>query len=385
LSLKFNWITPTKIYFGQGSINKLGDEASKLGSKALIITSKGWTTKRRIFFDELAKNLTIKYEIYDEVKTNPTTNVVDKIVSHFEGKGVDLVIGFGGGSSIDVAKAVALIIASGGSSKEYLFKIKEPKDSLPIIAIPTTHGTGSEVDKYAVLTDPETHAKAPIISTLIYPKVTIVEPKFATTIPQLLTISTTIDALSHALESYISRHANIFSRMYAREAIHIIYNYLPKVIKDPSNIEIRGKLLWSSLCAGIAIDQSRAGLLHALEHPLSSYYNIHHGLGLYILFIPWLEYTLDYGVREFAEIARLINPKLYEVEDYRAAKEFLNITKKFFQQLEIKVKLSDYGVREEDLPTLANNAVKYLKPLVENNPRKPSSIDELINIYRKAL
>ncbi len=385
MSLKFNWITPTKIYFGQGSINKLGDEASKLGSKALIITSKGWTTKRRIFFDELAKNLTIKYEIYDEVKTNPTTNVVDKIVSHFEGKGVDLVIGFGGGSSIDVAKAVALIIASGGSSKEYLFKIKEPKDSLPIIAIPTTHGTGSEVDKYAVLTDPETHAKAPIISTLIYPKVTIVEPKFATTIPQLLTISTTIDALSHALESYISRHANIFSRMYAREAIHIIYNYLPKVIKDPSNIEIRGKLLWSSLCAGIAIDQSRAGLLHALEHPLSSYYNIHHGLGLYILFIPWLEYTLDYGVREFAEIARLINPKLYEVEDYRAAKEFLNITKKFFQQLEIKVKLSDYGVREEDLPTLANNAVKYLKPLVENNPRKPSSIDELINIYRKAL
>ena len=385
MSLKFKWTIPTRIYFGEESLKTLSNEITKLGSKALIITSKGWTTKRREYFNELVNNISINYEVYDEIKTNPTTTDVDKIASMFKDKGIEVVVGFGGGSSIDVAKVVALILANSGSARDYLLRLKEPKNALPIVAIPTTHGTGSEVDRYAVVTDPETHAKAAVITPLIYPRVTIIEPKFTITMPRTLTIATTIDALAHAVEAYINENSNIIAEMYARETIRNVYRYLPKVLNEPTNVEYRSILLWASTCAGIAIDQARASLLHALEHPLSSYYDIHHGLGLYALFIPWLEYVVDHAVEEFSELARLVDPKLHEVKDRVAARKFIELTKKLFTETSLEVRLRDYGVKEGDLPSLVDNAFKYLKALIDNSPRKPKDKKELIEIYLKAL
>lgn len=384
-SIRFS--LPTKIVFEKGSISKVGYEVEGLGKKALIIITRGGSMIKFGYLGNVRLSLEargIKYAVYNNVSSNPKVDEVEKGVEFAEKEKCDFIIGLGGGSAIDTAKAIAATLASGKPFIKYLRKEKEISDAYPIVAIPTTHGTGSEVDKYAVITDTERKAKISIISRHIYPKVAILDPETTVTLPPQLTAATAFDALSHALEAYINRSTNSFARMFAAEAIKNIAENIEYAVKYGINITIRTKLLWASMLAGLAIDLARTALCHAMEHPLSAFYDqVHHGLGLSILLPAWIKYTLESAKKDFAEIAEIIGLKTEGLTIDQAARLVYSYIVNLRKTIGLDFKLRDLGVKVEDIDAMVENAFTYMKPLIENNPRIPTR-EEMKNIYMEA-
>ncbi|HDM24239.1 MAG TPA: iron-containing alcohol dehydrogenase [Candidatus Bathyarchaeota archaeon] len=357
---------PVKIVFGVGCVREVGKYASRLGRKALIVTTSGGSMRKHGFLDIVSKSLEehgVRCAIFDGVKTNPTTEIADEGTRVALRENVDVIIGLGGGSAIDVAKAIAVTAASGGSSKEYLYIYgKQPGKALPIIAIPTTHGTGSEVDRYAVLTDEERKAKVSIVSDLIYPRVALLDPKLTVTLPPRLTAATTVDALAHSLEAYVARYGNRMAQIYAVEAIKEIFGNAVKAYANGKNLEARARLLWASMLAGLAINIGRTCLPHALEHPISAFLGIHHGEGLAALLPTWIKR----GLKE-----KIFNNLAVEL-GLKDADELYEKVVSLLKSIGMNVRLGEHGLTEDMVEKLVGNAWTYLTPLIENNPYKVS-------------
>ena len=367
--LKAKIYNPVKIVFGVGCIREIGKYASRLGRKALIVTTSGGSMRKYGFLDMVSKSLEeheVKYAIFDRVKTNPTTGIADEGTRVALEEKVDVIIGLGGGSAIDVAKAIAVTAASGGSSKNYLYIYGgRPKEALPIIAIPTTHGTGSEVDRYAVLTDKEKKAKVSIVSDLIYPRVALLDPKLTVTLPQRLTAATTVDALAHSLEAYVARYGNRMAQIYAVEAIKEIFENAVRAYTNGNDLNARARLLWASMLAGLAINIGRTCLPHALEHPISAFLDIHHGEGLASLLPTWIKFGLKEEI--FNTLARELGLK--------DACELYEKVASLLREIGMDKRLREYGLTEGMVEKLVDNAWTYLMPLIENNPYKVSRKD----------
>ncbi len=381
-SIRFN--LPTKIVFERGSITKVGCEAEELGKKALIVITRGGSMIKFGYLGNVRLSLEargIKYVVYNNVSSNPRVEEVEKGVEVAEKEGCDFVIGLGGGSAIDTAKAIAATLGSGKPFIKYLRKEKEVSTAYPIVAIPTTHGTGSEVDKYAVITDVERKAKLTLISRHIYPKVAILDPETTVTLPPQLTAATAFDALSHAFEAYVNRSTNRLARVFAAESMKNIIENIEHAVKHGLNIAVRTRLLWASMLAGLAIDLVRTALCHAMEHPLSAYYpHVHHGLGLTILMPAWMKFTLESAKEDFAEIAKILGLKTEELTIDQAAKAVYDFVVDLRKKVGLNFKLRDLGVKVEDIDAMVENAFTYMKALIENNPRVPTK-DELKKIY----
>jgi len=366
----FEFNLPTKVIFGIDCLNMVGEKSERYGSKALIVTTKGGSMKRYGYLDKVTNSLkenNIKYIIYPEVSTNPTTEMVDKGVKIVLENNIDFIIGLGGGSAIDTAKMIAAVSESGGKASEYLMG-KEIEKALPIIALSTTHGTGSSVTHYAVLTDRKLNAKRGIASKHIYPRMAFLDPSTTLTLPLNLSIATMIDALSHAVEAYVSRKANNFSKLFSREAIRNIFIYGRGIDRNLKNIDVREKLMWANLCAGIAIDIARTTAAHALEHSISAYYNIHHGYGLGIILYSWAKVSRKYAKDLFAEMAPLFNIHIDDIDE--ASFRFVEALGRFVYDLGIKDRLSDIGMTLKDIDRIIDNAIEYGKYNIDNNPGK---------------
>jgi len=381
----FDYSFPTRIIFGRNSLEKTGEVSHEFGKKALIVTTKGGSMRRYGYLDKLIRSLeknNIRYFIFDKVSTNPTTIIAKEASDIVVKEECDFVIGLGGGSAIDVAKIAAASSVTNIHPREYTLGIREIDDALPIVAIPTTHGTGTEVNRYAVLTDPETNAKRGIVSKKIYPRISILDPMLTLTLPTKLTAATIIDALSHAIESYVKNNATRLSMLYSEEAIIKIFRFGPHVMQNPDNINLRENLLWASMCAGKSIDINGTTMCHGLEHPISALFNVHHGEGLATLLLPWIKYTLPAIKERLGRLALLLGISGSDNQELSYA--FVKYLADLLISMNLNFKLRDFGIKEKHIDLLVENAISFMRYNLDSNPIPASRID-IKKIYLKAL
>lgn len=377
--------SPTRIIFGEGSLKRVGEEARKFGEKVLIVTGKS-SSKKAGSLDEVVNSLTshnLRVEVFNKVEPDPSVETVEEGAKFAKKCAVDVVIGLGGGSSMDAAKGIALLMTNKGSITDYFGtdKVKEP--AVPIIAIPTTAGTGSEVTKYAVVTDQKKMLKQIIGSFHISPVLAILDPMLTLSMPASLTANTGVDALSHAIESYVCTKANPVSDILALESIRLIAEALPGAVSQPENIEVRKKMLFASSIAGIALTSSGAGIIHGMGYSITLYYGAPHGLANALLMPEAMEFNLVANPSKYKNIAAAMGKKVEGLSEKDAARLSVVAVRELSEKIGIPRGLKEIGVKEESLAGFAETVGKNERVL-SLNPRRPS-IKEIEEIYRKSM
>jgi len=374
---------PVELHFGPKSFEKIGNIAQRYGKKALLVTGKQSMRKSGIL-DELERILGeagIDSVIFDKVEPNPSYSTVEMGAEIAISKKCDMVIGCGGGSAMDAAKAIAIASLSNKRISSF-FEGEKPSEAMPVIEIATTAGTGSEVDRYFVLTNPETKEKNATGFKCSYPAAAIVDPTLMKTMPPRLTAATGIDAFFHGLESYVSKLSTPISELYAKEAMQLIINNLYEAFRDGENMEAREKMALASTLAGLAIDISRTTLLHALEHPVSGHLNAVHGEGLAALSIAYMEFTLPLCPEKFANVATLFGEDIDGLPEQEAAMKSIDGMRKFLKKFGMDIGLRELGVNEDMIDVFVEEAGK--SPISKTNPR-PASPADMREIYLKSL
>ncbi|MFB0526127.1 MAG: iron-containing alcohol dehydrogenase [bacterium] len=377
--------SPTRIIFGEGSLKRVGEEAKKFGEKVLIVTGKS-SAKKSGSLDEVVNLVTshnLRVEVFNKVEPDPSVETVEEGAKFAKKCAVDVVIGLGGGSPMDAAKGIALLMTNKGSIVDYFGtdKVKEP--AVPIIAIPTTAGTGSEVTKYAVVTERKKMLKQIIGSSHINPKLAILDPLLTLSMPASLTANTGADALSHAIESYVCTKANPVSDILALESIRLIGEALPGAVSQPENIEVRKKMLFASSIAGIALTSSGAGIIHGMGYSITLYYGAPHGLANVLLMPEAMEFNLVASPVKYRNIAAAMGKKVEGLSEKDAARLSVVAVRELSEKIGIPRGLKEIGVKEESLAGFAE-AVGKNERVLSLNPRRPST-KEIEEIYRKSM
>ncbi len=366
--------TKTTLYFGVGAINKMefiaGELAKRGLDKVLIMTGK-LSYKKTGAFDVVEKYLkenNIEYLLYDKVTPNPEHTSVDEAVKLGRGFGVKAVIGIGGGSAIDASKAAAIMLEYPENTCAELFENDlKPEKAVPVIAINLTHGTGTEVDRYSVISIPEKQKKSGIGYEFIYPLYAIDDPALMVTLPEFQTIAVTLDALNHVFEASTSTVAHIFTLLCAKETARLIHTYLPKIIEDPKDIEARYHLAYASMIAGVSFDNGRLHLTHALEHPLSAVNTkFTHGFGLSILLPAVVEKIFD---AKKDVILDVFSP-IFEDKKDMTAKEAGDMMKQWLKTVGVDSTLTKEGFTKDQIDLLTDHV--SLKGLSYSSPVEPT-------------
>ena len=379
----FVFNTSASIIFGPGEVRKIGTLAkARLGTKILFVTDKG-VIKAGLAESALAslKDAGCEIVIFDEVAADPPEDIVLRCATMAADK--DGVIGFGGGSSMDVAKLAALL-AKSGETLAAIYGVglaKGPR--LPLMLVPTTAGTGSEVTPISIVTT-GTHEKKGVVSPAILPDIALLDPDLTLGLPPLVTAATGIDAMVHAIEAYASKSANNnpVSKILAREALRLMGAHLLTAVRDGTNKEARGAMLLGAMLAGQAFANSPVAAVHALAYPLGGHYHIPHGLSNALVLPEVLRFNAPDAAHLYAEIAVDAFPELAEIGPQARAAAFADRLHRLAQECGLPTKLRDNGVTRESLPMLADDAMKQTRLLV-NNPRA-LTYDDALMIYEKA-
>jgi len=377
--------SPTRIIFGEGSLKRVGEEAKKFGKKVLIVTGKS-STKKSGSLDDLVNSLAshnLQVEVFNKVEPDPSVETVEEGAKVAKKCAVDVVIGLGGGSSMDVAKGIALLMTNKGKITDYFGtdKVKEP--AVPIIAIPTTAGTGSEVTKYAVVTDRKKMLKQIIGSSHISPRLAILDPLLTLSMPASLTANTGADALSHAIEGYVSTQANPVGDILALKSIALIAEALPQAISQPNNLEVREKMLFASMLAGMVISSAGAGIIHGMGYFITLHYDAPHGLANGLLMPEVMEFNLVANPAKYKNIAEAMGKKIEGLSEMEAARLSVVAMRELLQKIGIPKGMKEIGVKEESLAGFAKT-VSRNERLLTLNPRRPTR-KEIEEIYRKSM
>ncbi|WP_459908761.1 iron-containing alcohol dehydrogenase [Desulfotomaculum defluvii] len=344
--------------------------------KALIVTDRGLVDSGLInkLFSVL-EDEGIFYIIYKDVSPNPTVSQVESGLKLLQDNGCDFLISFGGGSPHDCAKAIALLATNGGEIRNYEGLNKLKKDSAPLIAINTTAGTGSEVTRFCVITDEEKHSKMTINDWHTTPVIAVNDAELMTGIPPGLTAATGMDALTHALEAYVSTNATPVTDCNAVKAVELVFNNLCDAYNDGSNLKAREGMVYAEFLAGMAFNNAGLGYVHALAHQLGGFYDLPHGLCNAVLLPAVMQYNLPVVIEKYAEMARVLG--------LDNAQLLIDKIRQFNKDLGIPSKLQDLrGFKVEDIPKLAENAQKDF--IGFTNPRQGSQ-EELEGILRSVL
>nr|WP_066629486.1 iron-containing alcohol dehydrogenase [Clostridium magnum] len=383
--MDFNYYMPTKLLFGPGKVSGIGEITKQYGTRALIVTGKN-STKKTGLLDRVVSYLEkedIECIIFDKVQSNPLTTTAEEGAIFAKEKGCDVVVALGGGSTIDAAKGIAFMAVNDGSVTDYIFG-KAQIGALPIIAVTTTAGTGSEGDCMAVLTNPENNDKKSLKSQFIYPKVSIIDSELMTTLPKHIIAPTGIDVMCHAMEAYVAKNSNPLSEIMALKAIELVSKNLVSVYKNPNDLEAWSNMAFANTLGGMVIDASGVALAHGLEHPVSGLLDVTHGEGLAALLITWMEYTYESSLEKFANIAKAIGEDVGGLSIEDSAKKGIEGIKKLLARLDLTKTLSDLGVKEEHIDWLSSNALKTMTYAVNNNPKVPS-LEEIKKLYTDCL
>lgn len=373
---------PTQVSYGAGVVGTCREiiDAHQFKS-VLVITDPG--VRRAGLVECVTEQLSgLSYEIFDQVEPNPTVANCDNALKVLRELQADVVIAIGGGSPIDVAKAVCMLATNGGSVVDYEGIDKFANDILPLIAIPTTAGTASEVTSFSVITDESRQYKLTVGSIKLAPRWALVDPELTRTMPKSITAATGLDALVHAIESYTSKMANGMTKPLAREAIRLISSSLRQAVYNGDNMVARDRMMMGSLLAGLAFNNTRLGNCHALSHPVSAIYHVPHGVANAILIPHVMEFNA-YAVPElFADIAADMGRNLDGLTMMEKAYAAVEAVRELARDIDIPERLSVYQVKEDQIERMAADAM--LSGNIAVNPRK-TTIEDVIALYRRAI
>jgi alcohol dehydrogenase len=381
----FTITQPTAIRFGIGAVNDLGAMVKQFGgSRVLLVVDPGVQAAglTEAIIAPLAQ-LKIPYTIYDQVTPEPGLKLADQGLKVAQKAKADCVVGVGGGSALDVAKAIAILLTNGGKAADYIGLGKIKKPGVPKIMIPTTAGTGAEVTFTAVFINEKTNAKAGMNGDPLYPDAALLDPGLTVSLPPHVTAATGIDAFTHALESYVSNQAHYISEMYAIEAIDLISHNLRTAFANGGNLAARSAMLMGSLLGGKALAMAGVGLVHAMAYPLGGMFNTPHGLANAILLPYVVEYNLIGNLEKYATVAEIMGYDTEGLSEREAAEMVVDAIHQLNSDVGIPCSLSDLDIPRTDIPKMADIALTVTRP-VENNPRRPSR-DDVMAIYEAAI
>jgi len=367
----------TKIVYGPGAVARMGDLVQNLDVRRLLVVTDEGVSRAGITARVVAAlvDAGIDIVVFDGVEPNPSIETVEKTLALYRDRVCEGVVAVGGGSPIDAAKAVATLATNPGDLADYIGVGKIVQPLVPLMAVPTTVGTGSEVTTWAVITDLAQRKKVVLGSPLLAPRIAVLDPELVLSLPASLTASTGIDALTHAIESVISLFAGPFTDGLALEAIHLIAANLPTAVLSPE-LGARANLLYASAMAGMAFSYARTALVHGMAHPLSAYYDVPHGLANAILLPSVLAFNLPTCETQLARVAAAMGEEA-------SAQAAVEAVRQLNARVGIPSCLSDVGVTEEHIPHMAQDAFESGNAQVVN-PRKPT-YEQVIELYRQAL
>lgn len=378
----FSFSVPQNIIFGWGAMEKLSENAEKIGGNKGFIISGPHLKKIGMVdkcIEALGKNGII-CESFTDTEGNPSTDTVDKATKKFLESGADFIIAFGGGSPLDTAKAVAVLGTYGGVITDYEGVGKVTGQVVPMIAIPTTAGTGSEVTSFSVITDHSRNYKLTVGSEYLLPKVTILDPELITSVPERVAASCGVDAFVHALEAYLSLAASPFSDMMALRAMELIGKNLLEYIDNRKDKSASEAMLMGSLFAGIAFSHARLGNVHAMSHPVSAFFDVPHGLANAILLPTVVEYNEETNPEKYYDIYCCLSRKPILKEAF-APHMLVEEIRAMNSKLGIPDNLKSVGVTSDKLETMTDDAMKSGN--IKVNPRHTSR-EDILNLYKKA-
>ncbi|NWC00894.1 iron-containing alcohol dehydrogenase [Pseudomonas gingeri] len=371
-----------KLITGRGAIEQLADELTRLNVDHPLIVTDAALVKSGTVDLALAHLGGRTYEIFDRVLPDPEIAIVEDCMRAYREGGHDGLIGLGGGSAIDIAKSVGAYAGYHGTLED-LFGIDQvPRKGPPLIAIPTTAGTGSEVTNVAILSDKQAQLKKGIVSDYLLPDVALVSPQMTLTCPRSVTAASGVDAMVHAIEAYLSLNASPITDALAIGAIKLIATALPKAYANPANLQAREEMATASLMAGMAFGNAGVGAVHALAYPLGGRFNIAHGVSNALLLPYVMSWNKIACVERMQEIAVAMGVNVAGLSLIEAADKAVAAMTDLCAAVEIPAGLSSFGVPLDAIPAMAEEAAATER-LMRNNPRRLSAVD-IEKIYRAA-
>lgn len=375
---------PHKVIFGINSAQTLGAEVKALGGqKPLVVTDQG--VLKAGLLEPVLKSLdgaSIPYVIFDRVEPEPPATVVDEGTRTLKEERCDLVIGVGGGSSLDVAKGISVMATNPGSVLDVCGFDLVKNRGIPKVLLPTTAGTGSEVTRVLVITDEAENTKKAVYSPYVLADVAIVDPLLTLSMPPKVTADTGLDALVHAIETYVSVNATPFSDILAERAIEWIGRYLPIAWAKGSNLTARYYMSLASTVAGMAFGSGGLGAVHGLCYPLGTEYHMSHGRSNAIMLPHVMKFNIPGNAEKFARIAALLGKDVDGLSPIGGAQMAVEAVKELLEAIQVPYRLRDYGIPESDLPKLVSGGMKQTRLFVPN-PRDLTE-EDVRRIFQEA-
>lgn len=378
-----HYAIPQHIFIGKSALDEAADYLNDCGKRALIVTGKH--VGKSPMYEKLQKVLRdreIEYQTFDGITGEPTNVMIEKGLKLYQTTKCDFVIGIGGGSPLDSAKAIAAMAVNPGKIMDYMGK--EISGDIPaVVAIPTTAGTGSEATKFTIITDQEKDIKMLLKGDCLVPKIAIVDSDFTMDMPKSVSVATGLDAFTHAVEAYTSKKAFEMTDTIAVSAVKRILKYLPRVLLNGYDGRARQEMAIAALEAGICINNSSVTLVHGMSRPIGALFHVPHGMSNAMLLKECIKFALDGAYDRFAELGRAAGVADASEDDVTAAAKFLNAIDNLCSVCEVPT-LKEYGVEEEKyfrvIEKMAEDAIASGSP---GNTRKKVSKEDCIEIYKK--
>ena len=393
MNLDFSYYMPTRIIFGCGKLNELKTTTYLPGKKALVVIGSSGAMKKHGYLDSVIDYLKengVESVVYDKIVPNPVSEHVEEGANVAKENGCDFVLGLGGGSTLDSSKSIALMAVNPGKYWDYINGGSgggktPPNPALPIVAITTTAGTGTEADPWTVITKTDTNEKIGWGNDSTFPALSIVDPELMVSVPPKMTAYTGMDAFFHSVESYLATINQPTSDHLALEAISLITRYLPIAVKDGKNIEARTNLAWANTEAGICESLSCCISHHSMEHALSAYHpDMAHGAGLTMLSVSYFSCLAERCPERFPDMAKAMGEDIDNLPEKERPFAFITALKKLINNIGLEEeKLADYGVKREELKTLAENSSYTMGMLYDITPVE-LTLDDVVAIYENA-
>lgn len=381
----FDHVPRTRLVYGVGVVDRVGELALQLGARRVLVVTDPGIVKAghasRVM--ERIRKSGLAAACYDQVRENPTTTDVARCLEAAQAHGTDLLIGIGGGSSMDTAKGCNFVLTNGGEIRDYWGEGKASKPMLPLIAVPTTAGTGSECQSAALIADDATHQKMACLDPKAAAKVALLDPELTVSQPARVTAFTGIDALAHALETWVTTRRNPISDLYSEAASKTLFPAFPRVLEAPDDLAARGAMLLGAAFAGMAIENSMLGAAHSAANPLTAHHGVVHGQAVGLM-LPWvIRFNAGEGAcaRRYAELAWILRLVDSTQPVLKASEALADRITALLKQSGLASRLSECGLDSPDIPMLAAEAARQWT--AKFNPR-PIAEHDFAALYRKA-
>ena len=384
--MHFDYFQPTNIRFGCGRIAEAGDVVRGLGRRCLLVTVPLFEAIEPAV-EKVKRSLQgagVEVTHFDGVTPNPTVDSITVGAQIARDLGADVVLGLGGGSSMDSAKAIAVEATHKGTCWDYRWcsETQPTEMTLPVVAVSTTSGTGSHVTQVAVITNSERRDKSAIYNPIVYPKTAIVDPELMRTVPEHVTASTGFDAFTHSFETFIHTKASPYTDMLAKEAMRLIVENLPAAVSDGSNLEARTAMAWADTLAGLCIANAGVTLPHGIGMAISGMWpHVMHGESLAVTYPSFTRYTCSHAAEKFAAMGRILNPGLAAKSDEEAANEACGELDRFLQKIGMWLSLKGLDIPEDELAALGKQCM--VLPDYQANP-KVATLEEIMGILQES-